>query len=109
MASSPKSTIPTSANSPPKISAYDSPDYPSGHDAVAGRRGHFTPIQKNMSKHYSGDPRWITAKFNSVCSNAACGKPIAKGAQLFYYPNPHVFSFSVASLLLCHYEETSFF
>ncbi len=34
---------------------------------------------------YSGDPRWITARFPSKC--AKCGQPINKGERAFYYPN----------------------
>ena len=33
------------------------------------------------------DPRWITARFASDCSNSACRKPIRKGARIFYFPN----------------------
>lgn len=33
---------------------------------------------------YSGDPRWITAKFSSNCSH--CGKKINRGDRIFYYP-----------------------
>jgi hypothetical protein len=32
---------------------------------------------------YSGDPRWITARFNSKCP---CGHDIKKGERTFYYP-----------------------
>ena len=34
---------------------------------------------------YSLDPRWMTARFSSTCSK--CDQPIAKGADIFYYPN----------------------
>ena len=34
---------------------------------------------------YSLDPRWLTAKFASKC--AKCAAPIAKGSEIFYYPN----------------------
>jgi hypothetical protein len=33
---------------------------------------------------YVGDPHWITCKFPGKC--AKCSKPIAKGAEAFYYP-----------------------
>lgn len=33
---------------------------------------------------YALDPRWITARFNSLCK---CGKIIKKHARAFYYPN----------------------
>jgi hypothetical protein len=33
---------------------------------------------------YSGDPRWITARFNSKCP---CGHDIKKGERSFYYPH----------------------
>jgi len=32
---------------------------------------------------YRQDPRWIVARFASTCS---CGKPIAKGERIYYYP-----------------------
>lgn len=35
----------------------------------------------------SGDPRWLTAKWPGKCSAPKCGKPIAKGERVFYYPN----------------------
>lgn len=34
---------------------------------------------------YALDPRWITAKFASDCSD--CRKPITRGSRIFYYPN----------------------
>jgi hypothetical protein len=34
-------------------------------------------------KSYSGDPRWITAKFNSTDSK---GNVVRKGDRVFYYP-----------------------
>lgn len=37
-----------------------------------------------MTNHYSGDPYWTTAKFQSKCSK--CGRVIPKGNQIFYYP-----------------------
>lgn len=33
---------------------------------------------------YSGDPRWIEARFNGRC--AACGESIAAGERAFYWP-----------------------
>lgn len=33
---------------------------------------------------YSNDPRWITAKFDSICCR--CKTKIAKGFDAFYYP-----------------------
>jgi hypothetical protein len=36
-------------------------------------------------KTYAKDPRWITAKFPSDCSQ--CSGPIRKGARIFWYPN----------------------
>ena len=39
-----------------------------------------------MKAHHAGDPRWITAKFNSNCSR--CGLPIVKGSLIWYYPGP---------------------
>jgi len=33
---------------------------------------------------YSGDPRWIVARFNSTC--AETGKKINKGDDCVYYP-----------------------
>ena len=37
-----------------------------------------------MSYYYRNDPRWITAKFNSLC--AGCGSQIKRGDDIFYYP-----------------------
>jgi len=34
--------------------------------------------------NYKDDPRWIRAKFPSMC--AECGKPIRKHDEVFYYP-----------------------
>ena len=34
-------------------------------------------------KHYSNDPRWITAKFDSLDAN---GNAVKKGDRIFYYP-----------------------
>lgn len=34
---------------------------------------------------YKGDPRWMTAKYDSVCY--VCKKPIKKYDRIFYYPN----------------------
>lgn len=34
--------------------------------------------------NYSGDPRWITARFNSHCHKCDC--TIRRGSQAFYYP-----------------------
>lgn len=36
---------------------------------------------------YSNDPRWITAKFDSVCTRKDCGEIIKKGERCFYYPS----------------------
>ena len=36
---------------------------------------------------YSGDPRWLTAKFDSKCSRKDCGATIKKGQRAFYYPS----------------------
>ena len=33
---------------------------------------------------YSRDPYWLNARFASQCQ---CGKPIAKGERIFYYPS----------------------
>ena len=33
---------------------------------------------------YKGDPRWITARFNSGCDE--CGATIGKGDDAYYYP-----------------------
>ncbi len=33
------------------------------------------------------DPLWITAKFDSICSET--GKPIKKGEECLYYPRTH--------------------
>lgn len=33
---------------------------------------------------YSGDPRWIIARFESKCSK--CGKSVKRGEKIFYYP-----------------------
>ena len=38
-----------------------------------------------MARRYGGDPYWLTARFSGTC--AKCGKLIAKGARIFYYPN----------------------
>lgn len=32
---------------------------------------------------YSGDPKWITARFPSAC--AGCDKPVRKGDEAFFY------------------------
>jgi hypothetical protein len=32
---------------------------------------------------YLGDPRWITARFDSKCP---CGNIIKRGERIFYYP-----------------------
>ncbi len=34
---------------------------------------------------YSGDPRWITARFTSSCKG--CGAKVEKGTSAYYYPN----------------------
>lgn len=34
---------------------------------------------------FAGDPREITARFDSVCAES--GLPIKKGEQIIYYPN----------------------
>jgi len=34
--------------------------------------------------NYHRDPRWIIAKFNSICS---CGKKIKRGDRIYYYPS----------------------
>lgn len=36
------------------------------------------------SSSYSGDPRWITAKYNGIDSK---GKPFKKGEEVLYFPN----------------------
>lgn len=36
---------------------------------------------------YSGDPRWIKARFTSRCSRKCCHREIKKGDDAFYYPN----------------------
>lgn len=33
---------------------------------------------------YSNDPRWINARFESICAH--CGKKIKRGDRVFYYP-----------------------
>lgn len=33
---------------------------------------------------YAGDPRWMTARFNSTCQ---CNAQMRKGERIFYYPN----------------------
>ena len=38
-----------------------------------------------MAKSYSGDPYWLTAKFNGPSSNKD-GTPIKRGDRIFYYP-----------------------
>jgi hypothetical protein len=35
-------------------------------------------------KRYAGDPRWITARFDS---QGACGHAIKRGDRIFFYPN----------------------
>jgi len=35
---------------------------------------------------YGGDPHWLSAKFDSVCSKVGCGKKLKKGDRIFYYP-----------------------
>lgn len=35
-------------------------------------------------RRYIGDPRWITARFDS---QGACGHSIKRGERIFYYPN----------------------
>ena len=35
--------------------------------------------------HYAGDPRWITARFESKC--VKCSTVITKGSEIYYYPN----------------------
>ena len=37
-----------------------------------------------MRANYNGDPRWISAKFDSACRG--CGLPIRRGDDVFYYP-----------------------
>ena len=37
-----------------------------------------------MIKHYTDDPYWTTARFQSKCHK--CGCTIPKGNQIFYYP-----------------------
>lgn len=39
---------------------------------------------ERMNPEYSGDPRWTVARFPSKCKK--CGRDIAKGEQIFYYP-----------------------
>lgn len=36
---------------------------------------------------YSGDPRFISAKFESNCNKPECGALIRKNDKVFYYPN----------------------
>ncbi|MGD0261500.1 MAG: hypothetical protein ABSD29_16925 [Verrucomicrobiota bacterium] len=36
---------------------------------------------------YSGDPRWLTARFASKCP---CGKTIQRGERTFYYPRTKI-------------------
>jgi len=40
---------------------------------------------KRYSTTYAGDPRQITAKFNSTCAQCHC--PIKKGDDIYYWPN----------------------
>jgi hypothetical protein len=37
---------------------------------------------------YSGDPKWLTARFDSTCRK--CGKRIKRGESIFYYPTGKV-------------------
>ena len=37
-----------------------------------------------MKTRQNTDPRWIKARFGSVCG---CGHTIKKGADIFYYPS----------------------
>jgi len=34
-------------------------------------------------RRYKGDPRWMTARFESACQ---CGKRIKQGEQIYYFP-----------------------
>ena len=40
--------------------------------------------------YYSGDPYWLTAKYAGTC--AGCGKPFAKGEQVFRFKNKKLFA-----------------
>ncbi len=35
-------------------------------------------------KHYSNDPKWITARHASACSD--CGRAIHRGDRIFWFP-----------------------
>ena len=37
-------------------------------------------------RSYSGDPHWITARYNSTCAQSGCTQAISKGERGFYYP-----------------------
>ena len=37
-----------------------------------------------MPSSYAGDPRWLTARYNSTCHK--CDGPIKKGSQIWWYP-----------------------
>lgn len=37
-------------------------------------------------RRYRQDPRWITARFASVCGKSGCDSRITKGERIFYYP-----------------------
>lgn len=37
-----------------------------------------------VTKSYTGDPYWTTARFKSTCKK--CGGDIVKGERIFYYP-----------------------
>jgi len=40
--------------------------------------------------YYNGDPYWLTARFAGTCSG--CGKPLAKGEQVFRFKNGKLFA-----------------
>ena len=41
---------------------------------------------------YSGDPRWITARFSSKCH--CCNARLARGKKVYFWPLSHVVSCS---------------
>ncbi len=39
-----------------------------------------------MRRHFAGDPRWITARFDGTCNGRDCTQAIKRGDEVFYYP-----------------------
>lgn len=58
---------------------------------------------------YASDPRWITARYESVCAGKDCTRAIRKGDQVYYYPlGRKVFSGQCAEAASAGFEACRF-